>query len=95
MGDAAASPYQVSVGQSCCFAHSCKFRYPHVQTELSPKQRDALLAALQARFEANKDRDQGLAWAKVQARLEARLDKLWSLHEMERAGGEPDVGDHS
>ena len=59
--------------------------------ELSPKQRDELLAALKARFDANKTRHPGLVWAKVQARLEARPDKLWSLAEMERTGGEPDV----
>jgi Protein of unknown function (DUF4256) len=59
--------------------------------ELSPKQRDELLAALKARFDANKGRHPGLVWAKVQARLEARPDKLWSLAEMERTGGEPDV----
>jgi hypothetical protein len=59
--------------------------------ELSPKQRDELLAALKARFDANKARHPGLVWAKVQARLEANPDKLWSLAEMERTGGEPDV----
>lgn len=61
------------------------------KNELSPKQRDELLATLQARFEKNMGRHQGLVWAKVQARLEARPDKLWSLAEMERTGGEPDV----
>ena len=59
--------------------------------ELSPKQREELLSALKARFEKNMGRHQGLVWAKVQARLEARPDKLWSLAEMERTGGEPDV----
>lgn len=65
-----------------------------MKRELSPKQRDELLAALKARFEKNMGRHQGLAWAKVQARLESRVggtDKLWSLAEMERTGGEPDV----
>jgi hypothetical protein len=62
-----------------------------MKKDLSPKQRDELLAALKARFDANKDRHPGLVWAKVQARLEARPDKLWSLAEMERTGGEPDV----
>lgn len=61
------------------------------KNELSPKQRDELLAALKARFEKNLGRHQGLVWAKVQARLEAKPDKLWSLAEMERTGGEPDV----
>ena len=59
--------------------------------DLSPKQRDELLAALKARFEKNLGRHPGLVWAKVQARLEARPDKLWSLAEMERTGGEPDL----
>ena len=59
--------------------------------ELSPKQRDELLAALKARFDANQARHPGLVWAKVQARLEANPEKLWSLAEMERTGGEPDV----
>jgi hypothetical protein len=59
--------------------------------ELSPKQREELLSALKTRFEKNMGRHQGLVWAKVQARLEARPDKLWSLAEMERTGGEPDV----
>ena len=62
-----------------------------MKKELSPKQRDELLTALKARFDANKARHPGLAWAKVQARLEARPEKLWSLNEMERTGGEPDV----
>ena len=62
-----------------------------MKKDLSPKQRDELLAALKARFEANPDRHSGLVWAKVQARLEAKPEKLWSLAEMERTGGEPDV----
>jgi hypothetical protein len=59
--------------------------------DLKAKQREELLGALKARFEKNLNRHKGLAWAKVQARLEARPEKLWSLHEMERTGGEPDV----
>jgi hypothetical protein len=59
--------------------------------ELPQKQRGELLAALKARFEKNLGRHQGWVWAKVQARLEVRPDKLWSLAEMERTGGEPDV----
>lgn len=62
-----------------------------MKKELSPKQRDELLKALKARFEKNLNRHKGLDWAKVQARLEARPEKLWSLNEMERTGGEPDV----
>jgi len=58
---------------------------------LSPKQREELHMALKARFEKNLNRHKGLVWAKVQARLEANAEKLWSLNEMERTGGEPDV----
>ena len=59
--------------------------------ELSPKQREELLNTLQARFEKNMNRHKGLAWADVQAKLLLHNEKLWSLHEMERTGGEPDV----
>jgi hypothetical protein len=62
-----------------------------MKKEFSPKQRDELLAVLKARFEKNMGRHPGLVWAKVQARLEVRPEKLWSLAEMERTGGEPDV----
>jgi hypothetical protein len=62
-----------------------------MKKELSPKQREELLKALKARFERNMNRHKGLDWAKVQARLEANPEKLWSLNEMERTGGEPDV----
>jgi Protein of unknown function (DUF4256) len=62
--------------------------------ELSAKQREELLKALKARFEKNMNRHQGLEWTKVQAKLEANTEKLWSLNEMERTGGEPDVVDH-
>ena len=61
--------------------------------ELSPEQREELLRALKARFEENMNRHEGLEWAKVQAKLEANTEKLWSLNEMERTGGVPaDVG---
>ncbi|MCU1268169.1 MAG: hypothetical protein JWM21_4487 [Acidobacteria bacterium] len=59
--------------------------------KLSPEQREELLRALKARFEKNMNRHKGLEWAKVQAKLEANTEKLWSLSEMERTGGEPDV----
>jgi hypothetical protein len=62
--------------------------------QLSPKQREELLTVLNARFEKNLNRHKGLEWAKVQAKLEANADKLWSLNEMERTGGEPDVVGH-
>jgi hypothetical protein len=58
---------------------------------LSVKQRAELLSALQTRFESNSNRHQGIAWAKVLAKLESDPAKLWSLSEMERTGGEPDV----
>src|ERR1043165_1186323 len=58
---------------------------------LLPKQREELLKALKARFEKNLNRHKGLEWAKVQSRLEANAEKLWSLNEMESTGGEPDV----
>ena len=61
------------------------------QKALSPRQREALLQGLKARFERHMSRHAGLVWAQVMARLEAKADKLWSLHEMERTGGEPDV----
>ncbi len=58
---------------------------------LSKKQREELLKALKARFEKNMNRHRGLEWPRVQAKLEANAEKLWSLNEMERTGGEPDV----
>ena len=61
---------------------------------LSTKQRQEILKAVQARFEKNMNRHKGLAWAQIQAKLEARAEKLWSLHEMEKTGGEPDVVGH-
>ena len=64
------------------------------EKDLSPKQREELLGALKGRFENNVSRHKGLAWAPVQARLEANVEKLWSLNEMERTGGEPDVVGH-
>src|SRR6266702_6337686 len=61
--------------------------------DLSPEQR-AVLRALRARFEKNMNRHKSLEWDKVQAKLEANAEKLWSLNEMERTGGEPDVVGH-
>ena len=66
----------------------------NIKRELSPEDREALVGALKARFEKNISRHEGVAWTKVQARLEAHLEKLWSLNEMERTGGEPDVVGH-
>jgi hypothetical protein len=59
--------------------------------DMDAKQREELLSALNARFEKNMNRHKGLEWAKVQAKLETHTEKLWSLNEMERTGGEPDV----
>ena len=61
---------------------------------LSSEQREELFSALKARFEKNMNRHEGLEWAKVKAKLEASAEKLWSLSEMERTGGEPDVVGH-
>jgi hypothetical protein len=58
---------------------------------LGADEREALLETLRARFTANMRRHEGIEWPNVRARLEARPDKLWSLREMERTGGEPDV----
>ena len=62
--------------------------------KLSSEESAKLTNALKARFEKNMNRHQGLQWAKVQARLEANPEKLWSLQEMETTGGEPDVIGH-
>jgi hypothetical protein len=64
------------------------------KNELSPQQREELLGALKARFEKNMNRHKSLEWAKVRTKLEANPEKLWSLSEMERTGGEPDVVGH-
>jgi hypothetical protein len=62
--------------------------------DMKAKERENLLSALKARFENNMNRHKGLEWAIVQAKLEANPEKLWSLNEMERTGGEPDVVGH-
>ena len=62
-----------------------------MKKELSSKQREELLGALRVRFEKNMKRHKGLEWTSVQAKLEAKTEKLWSLNEMENTGGEPDV----
>jgi hypothetical protein len=59
--------------------------------ELLSEQREELLRLLKARFEKNRSRHTGLEWTQIRAKLEANTEKLWSLHEMERTGGEPDV----
>ena len=67
-----------------------------IKKELSPKQREELIKILKARFEKNMKRHKGLEWFKVQAKLDspAGREKLWSLNEMEKTGGEPDVVDY-
>lgn len=65
-----------------------------IKKELSPEQHEKLLGTLKGRFEKNMSRHQGLEWTKIRARLEASSEKLWSLNEMERTGGEPDVVGH-
>ena len=62
--------------------------------ELSPELAEKLLTILKARFERNMNRHQGIEWPKIKAKLEAAPQKLWSLNEMERTGGEPDVVSH-
>ena len=62
--------------------------------ELSPEQREEVIRTLKARFEKNKNIHNGLEWTKVQAKLETNTEKIWSLYEMERTGGEPDVVGH-
>jgi len=65
-----------------------------MKKKLSSEQHEKLLKLLNARFEKNMNRHKGLEWAKVQAKLEANPEKLWSLNEMENTGGEPDVVDY-
>src|SRR5215470_5405619 len=62
--------------------------------QLSPDKCEELLRTLKARFEKNTSRHKGLEWAKIQAKLEGNVEKLWSLNEMERTGGEPDAVGH-
>jgi len=64
---------------------------PTTKKELPPARRDELLATLKKRFEKNMDRHQGLEWDDIQAKLESKPEKLWSLDDMETTGGEPDV----
>lgn len=64
---------------------------PQSRTNLSKEKREELLSVLKERFEDNMNRHEGIEWEKVQSKLEAHPDKLWSLNEMEQTGGEPDV----
>lgn len=67
---------------------------PVIHKNLSAKGRAELLHVLESRFQKNMNRHPGLEWVRVQARLDANSEKLWSLHDMERTGGEPDIVDH-
>ena len=67
------------------------FSMNNEKRKLSPEQHEEILGTLNARFEKNMNRHKGLEWDKVQAKLETNTEKLWSLNEMERTGGEPDV----
>lgn len=66
----------------------------HNNKALSPQQLEVLLSVLKTRFEKNMRCQQGLEWANIQAKLESHAEKLWSLYEMERTGGEPDLVDY-
>ena len=74
--------------------HKAQNRAVETRQQLPPEQQGALLRTLKARFEKHMNRHLGLQWAAVQARLESNPEKLWSLHDMERTGGEPDVVGH-
>jgi hypothetical protein len=74
-----------------CGIWSIDMKDVETKKELSPEQREGLLSVLESRFEEHLKRHKGLEWAGVKARLEANAEKLWSLHEMEWTGGEPDV----
>jgi hypothetical protein len=65
-----------------------------MKKELTSKQKEELLKTLKARFEKNMERHKGLEWTTIKAKLEANTEKLWSLNEMEKTGGEPDVVDY-
>ncbi|KIA97208.1 hypothetical protein OA93_14820 [Flavobacterium sp. KMS] len=65
-----------------------------MKKEISPKQQEELIATLKTRFEKNKNRHEGLDWAKIETKIKANPLKMWSLNEMEETGGEPDVVRH-
>jgi hypothetical protein len=66
----------------------------NIENKLSKEQHEELVRTLKTRFENNMNRHKGIEWAKVQAKLEAHAERLWSLNEMERTGGEPDIVGH-
>lgn len=75
----------------CISIERMEINMPENNKELTQEQREELFDILKIRFDKNINRHEGLEWAKVQAKLEANTEKLWSLHEMEITGGEPDV----
>jgi hypothetical protein len=81
----------VNSSREYCDKEETSMKGMDTKKKLSPAQREELLGALKARFENNMNRHKGLEWAQVQAKLESSPEKLWSLNEMERTGGEPDV----
>src|SRR5262245_29566943 len=83
----AATVYPTTFGESMNKTKSDK-------KQLAAQQREEVLSTLKARFEKNMHRHKGLEWAKVQEKLETNAEKVWSLSEMERSGGEPDVVSH-
>ena len=99
------SPYPLPQGNTSTIRNPIDFlppppynklsmKSPGTNKKLSPEECEALLGALKKRFEKHTHRHEGIAWGKVLARLEAAPGKLWSLHEMEKTGGEPDVVGH-
>jgi hypothetical protein len=83
--------FKVSQPNEICGANFRKQSMKSNKRELPVKEREELLGKLKARFEKNMNRHHALEWAKVKARLDAHPEQLWSLNEMERTGGEPDV----
>jgi hypothetical protein len=99
VGDSCATIEKIGLNRGQLFTpHSDRreisMKGAETRKKLSPEQREELLEALKARFEKNMNRHKGLEWVKVKAKLEAKTEKLWSLSEMERTGGEPDVVGH-
>jgi hypothetical protein len=90
----AASAHSLDLEEKKLYQHIMSNSNIINKKKLSPAQREDLLRTLKARFEKNQNRHQNLEWAKVQAKLEANPEILWSLNEMETTGGEPDVVDH-
>ena len=82
--------FVVILREKSCFLNT-EFMSSDTKKKLSTEQREGLFKTLKNRFEKNMNRHQGIEWPKVQAELEIKTEKLWSLNEMEETGGEPDV----